>query len=363
MQTFTPPDGRWHPDVLGDDFEQRTLPLGVDAEGDVFATLVRYRPKDAARSAQPGRLPAGGQIFAGWDVLYVHGWNDYFFHPHVARWFAERGARFYALDLRKYGRSLRPGQTHGLISNLNEYDYDIATALEAMADDPFEPTRARRPLEEIASLLTPARRHHAHKRRLALFGHSTGGLILSLWADRHAGRADALLLNSPWLELQAKAIGRQVIAPMLELQSRVDPHNTLPSIDLGYYNRSVSAEARGQWTFNEEWRLPRGCDMPAIWLSAVLAGHARVAAGLDVRIPILTMTSAHSTLSTTWNDAMLRTDSVLNVRDVAERALGLGAEVTVVRIEDALHDIFLSRPLVRQAAFAAIERWAGGYLR
>ncbi|MCD7101447.1 alpha/beta hydrolase [Pseudoclavibacter sp. 13-3] len=363
MQTFTPPDGRWHPDVLGEDFEQRTLPLGVDAEGDVFATLVRHRPRDAARSPHLGHQTIGERVFAGWDVLSVHGWNDYFFHPHVARWFTERGARFFALDLRKYGRSIRPGQTHGLISNLNEYDYDIAAALDAMADDTFDPRPAKRPIEEITSLLSPARSRPEPRRRLALLGHSTGGLIFSLWADRHPGRADALLLNSPWLELQTKAIGRQVIAPMLELQSRVDPHNTLPSIDLGFYNRSVSARAQGEWTFDEQWRLPRGSDMPAIWLSAVLAGHARVAAGLDVRSPILTMTSAQSTLSTSWNDAMLRTDSVLNVRDVAERALGLGPEVTVVRIEDALHDIFLSRPRVRQTAFAAIERWAGGYLR
>jgi alpha-beta hydrolase superfamily lysophospholipase len=37
--------------------------------------------------------------------------------------------------------------------------------------------------------------------------------------------------------------------------------------------------------------------------------------------------------------------------------------VTVARIEDALHDVFLSRPTPRRAAFAAIDRWAGGYLR
>jgi alpha-beta hydrolase superfamily lysophospholipase len=60
---------------------------------------------------------------------------------------------------------------------------------------------------------------------------------------------------------------------------------------------------------------------------------------------------------------MLRSDSVLDVDDVARRALQLGPVVTVARIEDALHDVFLSRPTPRRAAFAAIDRWAGGYLR
>jgi alpha-beta hydrolase superfamily lysophospholipase len=31
-------------------------------------------------------------------------------------------------------------------------------------------------------------------------------------------------------------------------------------------------------------------------------------------------------------------------------------------VQDALHDVFLSRPPVRQAAYAAVERWMRGYL-
>ncbi|WP_028245862.1 alpha/beta hydrolase [Pseudoclavibacter soli] len=330
----------WQPDVLGPDFQALTLPLGVDAEGDVVATLVRHHPRETAAIIR--RLPYPRhprEAFEGWDVLYVHGWNDYFFQAHVAQWFTERGARFYALDLRKYGRSLREGQTPGLITNLDEYDRDIEAALTAMARD--------------TSALAG--------RRLALFGHSTGGLVLSLWADRHPGRAQALLLNSPWLELQARAVGRQVLAPVLDLQTRVDPSFTLPSIDLGFYARTVSDEFDGEWHYNETWRRNRGFGVPSVWLSAVLAGHRRVAEGLDVQAPILTLLSSTSTLSSTWRESMRHSDCVINVEDVARRALRLGHEVTVTRVDDAVHDVFLSRRSVRDRAFAAIERWATGY--
>jgi len=37
-------DDGWRPDVLGPGFEQRTLPLGEDDEGELVATLVRYAP-------------------------------------------------------------------------------------------------------------------------------------------------------------------------------------------------------------------------------------------------------------------------------------------------------------------------------
>ena len=35
---------RWRPDVLGPGFEQLTLPIVDDDEGEVVATLVRHRP-------------------------------------------------------------------------------------------------------------------------------------------------------------------------------------------------------------------------------------------------------------------------------------------------------------------------------
>lgn len=350
-----PADSRWHPDVLGEGFERRTLPLGVDAEGDVVATLVRHRP--------PARWtwrPRGTDL-RGWDVLYVHGWNDYFFQRHVAAWFTARGARFYALDLRKYGRSLRPGQTPGLIADLTDYDADIAAALEAIAADDHR-SAGELPVE-ASRALTGLLGRAPEQRRLMLLGHSTGGLTLSLWADRHPGRAQALLLNSPWLELQTRSLGRQMLAPVIGLQARVDPRLVLPSIDQGFYTRAVSADEQGQWHYDRSWRAAEGFAMPAVWLQAVLAGHARVARGLDVRVPVLTLLSVTSTLQLTWSDAMLRSDSVLDVDDVARRALQLGPVVTVARIEDALHDVFLSRPTPRRAAFAAIDRWAGGYLR
>ena len=104
-------DADWRPDVLGSGFEQLTLPLGEDSEGEVVATLVRHLPAESLWD----RLLGDRRPLADVDVLYVHGWSDYFFQKRLARFFSDRGARFFALDLRKYGRSLRPGQTPGYI--------------------------------------------------------------------------------------------------------------------------------------------------------------------------------------------------------------------------------------------------------
>ncbi|MHA7984163.1 alpha/beta hydrolase [Rathayibacter sp. CAU 1779] len=330
--------GEWVPDVLGRPFEQRTLPLGAEAGGvgrrELVATIVRYRRPPRIVPFAPAR---------GVDVLYVHGWSDYFFQTELAEFWWRQGARFFALDLRRYGRSLREGQTPGYVTDLETYDQDIAAALAAMGHtlDPSDRSR----------------------RRLLLMGHSTGGLTLSLWAARHRGAASALVLNSPWLEFQTGALGRDMIQPLIELHAKVSPRGRMPVVDLGFYTRSVSATEQGEWTYNLDWRPERGFALHPAWLRAVLAGHGRVANGLQLEIPVFTMLSARSAISPTWSEAMLHSDVVLDVNEIAERATRLGSAVTVRRFDGALHDILLSQKSIRQDAYTALEHWLGYALR
>ena len=64
-------------------------------------------------------------------MLHVHGFCDYFFQTATAEFFAALGYDFYALDLRKYGRSLLPHQTPNFCLDLAEYyaELDAAIAL------------------------------------------------------------------------------------------------------------------------------------------------------------------------------------------------------------------------------------------
>ena len=99
-------------------------------------------------------------------MLHVHGFADYFFHTEYARWWADRGYTFYALDLRKYGRSLREHQTPHYVADLGEYFAEI----------------------DLAWWRITQRDGH---RDVIASGHSTGGLTVPLWAQRAAtGRAD-----------------------------------------------------------------------------------------------------------------------------------------------------------------------------
>src|ERR1043165_4027857 len=99
----------WRPDPFLPGFEALDLPAPDDYEGRVVATLVRLPAREATRG----------------PVLYVHGFSDYFFQRHMAERFALEGFAFHALDLRKYGRSLREHQHANFCKSISEYYADL----------------------------------------------------------------------------------------------------------------------------------------------------------------------------------------------------------------------------------------------
>ncbi len=339
---------QWTTDVLGAPFEQHTLDLGTDDEGPVVATLVRLLPAPKVPPPRPWYRrwftwpppPSPAAPLADVDVLYVHGWSDYFFQKRLAKFWTSRGARFFALDLRKYGRSLRDGQTPGYIADLTTYDEDIAAALGAMG--------------------WSADKAHP-ERRLVMFGHSTGGLTLSNWVSRHPGIASALVLNSPWLALQLSAFTRAAVTPLISWSARLAPMDVGPQLDLGFYTRAQqeAADPDDPMDIDLHWRPEKTMPVHTGWLHAIVTAQNRLETdGYDISVPVCVMLSARSTVPTKWTEALTTSDSVLVVDDIAKQALKLGSSVGVERIDGALHDVFLSRPEPRAEAYRRLATFA-----
>ena len=110
---------RWQPDALLPGFEALELEFPADYDGPVVSTLVRLPTANAPRGA----------------VLYIRGFSDYFFQRHMAERFAAEGYAFYALDLRKYGRSLRAHQHANFCKSVSEYYAEIDAAIAYVAGE------------------------------------------------------------------------------------------------------------------------------------------------------------------------------------------------------------------------------------
>ncbi|HSO15638.1 MAG TPA: alpha/beta hydrolase [Arthrobacter sp.] len=327
----------WVPDILGDDFEACTVPASGPDGVERTATLVRHVP--AGGGAGGGAGLSGGRRARA--VLFLHGWSDYFFNEELAEFWTGQGFAFFALDMHNHGRSLHAGTHGGYVADLDDYDAEITAAIGIIAS------------------LHPGT---GDPTTVALMGHSTGGLIAALWASRHPGLVSQLILDSPWLEMHGSPAVRRAARTMVEPLARFWPEAVIRLPERGFYWRSVSSAAEGEWTLDDNYRPPRAFPVRAGWLSAVLSGQSRVARGLNIDVPILVLISGASATGMFWKESMRRTDAVLDVNTIALRALSLGRTVTLERIDGALHDVFLSAPRVRADAYARLARWLRAYV-
>jgi|SRR6185369_10153180 len=287
----------WQSDRLLPGFESLELPAPDDYDGRVVATLVRLPAGDAPRGA----------------VLYVHGFIDYFFQRHMAERFAAEGYAFYALDLRKHGRSLLPQQHPCFCKDIAEYHDDITRALEEIGAD------------------------------VLLAGHSTGGLICSLYASegRLKDRVRALWLNSPFFDWKEERKGKLRIARLLGWFSPFmnDPKAVLPA-----YVRSLHKTWDGEWDFDLTLKPLMGFPAYFGWVRAIFAAHEKVHAGLNLGIPVLSMHSDEG-------------DIVLDWKQVASWSRTLGSRVAVLPFPGGLHDLVLSRREIRDEVFRQLFAW------
>lgn len=328
----------WHEDFLGPSFQYRTLSLAPDDEGEVCATLIRCVPGDGPelnRAALTQGSPAA--------VLYLHGWADYFLQAELAEYVTAAGFSFYALDLRKFGRSLREWQTAGYTADLGIYDEDLDAAMNAIRAD-----------------LSP-QAGPDHPPTIHVLAHSLGGLIAALWADRHPGALGTLVLNAPWLELQGSSLLRNIAMHLLDPVARADPRRPFRFPDMPGYWQSVSSEAHGEWQLDPLWRPVSSFPVRAGWAKAVLAGHAAVGRKLDISAPVLVMLSDRTRIQSEWSAELMRADAVIDVEETARRALGLGRRIAVFRYPGAIHDVFLSRRHVREEAYRDLTHWLEAY--
>jgi alpha-beta hydrolase superfamily lysophospholipase len=310
-------------DVLGPPYERHTIELGTDDEGPVVATLVRRRAEQPSRRA----------------VLYVHGFVDYFFQTHLADFFVERGWDFYALDLRKYGRSLLAHQTPNFARSLTDYFPE---------------------LDEAARII---REQDGHDQ-LLVAGHSTGGLITSLWAHARQGQGlvDGLFLNSPFFDFNVPWLIRKPLLGALLSVTRRTPYRKIRMGGLGLYGQSLHRDHRGEWTYDLAWKPVLGFPVTTGWLTAIRRGQRRLQAGLGIDVPVLVASSTRTFRGRNWTDDVRTTDAVLDVEQIARWAPGLGSRVTIARFHGGMHDLTLSGKDVRTEVFRELGQWVDGFL-
>ncbi len=305
------------PDVLGSGFEQLTLFFEDDYEGKVIATLVRKKAETLSSKA----------------ILYIHGFNDYFFQDQMAKQFNAENYNFYALDLRKYGRSYLSHQKLNNVRSILEYDEDINKALQVIKSE--------------------------NNREVVLMGHSTGGLIVTNYAGRHhnSNMFHGVICNSPFFEFNLNFIERKFGIPLLSFLSKYVPNKLISSGFSKLYGYSLHKNKYGEWNYSLTWKPHAIPDVSLSFINAIHNAHKNIKNNLILDVPILILYSDKTIYDKKWSERFMEGDAVLNVDHIKFYANGLKGNVTTYQVKDGMHDLVLSRKTVREQVYKTIFKW------
>lgn len=305
------------PDVLGDGFNKLTLSLADDYEGAVIATLIRRNSK-----TQTGKA-----------ILYIHGFNDYFFQEEMAKQFNNQGYNFYALDLRKYGRSHLNHQKLNNVRSLLEYNEEIDLALQIIKSE--------------------------NNNQVILKGHSTGGLIVTNYARNHlnSNLFHGIICNSPFYEFNLNIIERKIGIPILSMLSTYFPNKLISSGFSKLYGYSLHENKHGEWNYSLTWKPHEIPKVNLGFISAIYNAQKKIQNNLVIDVPLLVMYSNKSIYENHWSEKFKEGDAVLNVNHIRNYASKIKENVTSFEIENGMHDLIISKKSVRENVYEKMFEW------
>ena len=301
-------------------------PIEVNPYDKVFhSTLIEYPFGSSPRAVSPTSSPRG-------IILYVHGYNDYFFQEEFAEKSDSAGFAFFAIDLHYNGRSYRAGEPRSDMRSVKEYyaELDAAVALSKKIAG-----------NSISSNLP-----------FVVIGHSQGGLITPNYLnERNSEDFAAFVLNSPFLDYKNSWFVRNVAFPVLSDVALLMPDAPAPKQESPKYNTSLLKTERGEWEFNTELKSAEWPQQYFGFLRATTRGIKWIHNGMQIKSPILMMRSGCTVNNVKWEEDYMRCDCMLDVNLLEKWAPKLGPDVTTVTVEDGMHDVFLSRKEVRDYAY------------
>lgn len=314
-------DISWHPDIL-DGYESRYVNQGKAFDGPCRSTIIR-------------KLNPGGSKRA---YLYVHGFNDYFFQKEMGERMVDSGYNFYAVDLRRYGRSWQPWQYPFNVRKQSEYFADIDSAL--------------------------AQIRHDGNTDITLSGHSTGGLTVAYMAAMRGGSigVDRIVTDSPFLEWNFSAGMRNVGAPIIEFLGKIFKNSKIKQGHCDGYAYSLLKQYDGEWSYNTDWKMIYSPPVTFSWVGAINHAQSELMKKREkIAVPILVMHSSRKISGCNYTPEFKTGDCVLDPFMIEERGKRLGSQRMVCAIDSGIHDLILSPFRAREAAYDTIFKFMKKY--
>lgn len=268
-------------------------------------------------------------------VLYIHGFNDYFFNSEFAEKFTQQGYSFFAIDLHNHGRNLSSESKPYYFKNIHEFDEELSMAISII-------------------------KHDFDTSNITLYGYSQGGLVAALYANKYRN-VNQLILDSSFFDFNFNPWIEKLILPLVAYMGQFFPEFKISSTQANVFGQSLHKDFYGEWNFDITLKSIRtNAPIYLGWIHAVYEAQKELQKGLDLNIPVLNLYSNRSNPENFQNNALFESDIVLDVNDIAQFGKTLNANpnlTTNMVIENAMHGVTLSTLHVRTYAYDSIFNW------
>jgi len=248
--------------------------------------------------------------------IWIHGYNDYYFHFHVGEKLLENEYDVYAITLRNYGKIAKDRRYIHYVKNWDSYFEDINTSLEWII------------------------KNKKHKK-FVLYGHSTGGLISTIYMNngKYNNIFDGLILNSPFFDFNDTDINEFIIKYIFYYIPLISPTFVAKSGSNKVSNNGYGKTILQRYYFNQNYKLTYPSHIFGTFLQNATYYQNKIKTNkINISKPILVLYSEQSGIQCNDN-----TDCILDINEIEKYSKLIGNNVKLQSIHGAIHDILLSK--------------------
>ena len=265
-------------------------------------------------------------------LIWIHGYNDYYFHFHVGNELLKNGYDVYAITLRNFGKIAKDRRYIHYVKSWNSYFEDINNSLQ---------------------WITKNKKH----KKFVLYGHSTGGLISTIYMNegKYKNIFNGLILNSPFFDFYGSDLEEFMIKYIFYYIAYIFPTFVASSGSNKIYKVPFYKNMLKRYHFNQNYKLTYPSHVFVSYLQNAAYQQNRIQNNkINISKPILVL---HSEKSTRWPECNDNTDCVLDVNEIKKYSKLIGNNVKLQSLNGAIHDVLLSKDKISKKGIDYVTKF------
>jgi alpha-beta hydrolase superfamily lysophospholipase len=181
-------------------------------------------------------------------------------------------------------------------------------------------------------------------------------LYANLGKFRH--KLDGLILNAPLLGIPICNPLQKLSLPWIKFLAKVFPFNSSnQSIISPKYLKYLTVNDQSEWKINHQWKRSHGLPTYYAWWLALLDAQHYLHYRSIIEKPVLIVHAATNSNCSDANSNVATTDVVGAITDYQRYGKKLGPKVSWYAVENACHDVTLSKEPARSVALTIMGKF------